>query len=124
MIPANGPERLGQAVADFILADDQEFAAAWLLEPCDTNGELDAEEAADWHALAQGVEVSVSVALEPGEELPACRAQLQQEPADVAVAEALAGSNSPRGQRLRAKLEDICASGVLGGILGYSIDDV
>lgn len=123
-VPANGPEQVGHAVAEFIVADDQQFAAAWLLEPFDTSQRLDAEQSAEWFRLAEGVEVSVGIALEPAEELPACRARLRQDPAYAAVTEALADPTSTRGQRLRAKLEDVNSSGVLGGILGYSLADL
>lgn len=123
-IPATGPVQIGHAVAEFILADDQQFAAAWLLEPFDIDGRLDAQQALEWAALAEGVEVSVSIDLEPGEELPNCRTRLQQDPAYAAVAEALADPTSPRGLRLRAKLEDVRDSGVLGGILGYNLGDL
>jgi hypothetical protein len=121
---AYGPVQTGEAVAEMLLADDLQFGAAWALEELDVDDELDAQETLDWVALGGSIEISVTLNLEPGEELPACRTRLRKDPGYVAVAEALAHPTSARGQRLRAKLESVNATGVLGDILGYSLGDL
>lgn len=124
IVQATGPLQMGRAVAEFILADEQQFAAAWLLEPFDVSDELDPRESLEWFSLAEEVEMSVTINLESNEELPHCRASLQQNPGYAAVAQALAVPKSEQGERLRTKLEGVRESGVLAGILGYALEEL
>jgi hypothetical protein len=121
LLEASGPLEIGQAVASFIAADDQQFAAACLLEEFDPAGTLSEQDALHWAELVDSVNVSVTIDLEPNEEMPACRDALRQDPAYAAVAAALAKPDSARGLNLRGRLEDVRDSGVLGDIMGYNL---
>ena len=121
LIEAAGPRETAQAAAAFILEDGQQFAAAWELEPFDPDGRLTPEQAARWQELREQVEVSVSVYLEPYEELPVLREQLLHDRGYAWVAGALQDPTSESGQALLAKLEDAASSGVIGELMGYAL---
>lgn len=123
-IQASGPVEIGEAVAEMVIADGLQFAAAWALERFDPDGRLDQQEALDWSAVAEEVTISVTLDLEPGEELPACRARLLQDPAYAAVAEALADPTSPRGQALHTRLQSVAESEVIGEVLGHALGGI
>jgi hypothetical protein len=121
VIEAAGPQETAQAAAAFILADDQQFAAAWELEPFDPDGRLTPADATRWRELREQVEVSVSVYLEPYEELPVLREQLRHDRGYAWVAGALQDPTSESGQALLAKVEDASSSGVIGELMGYAL---
>lgn len=123
-LDAYGPIEMGEAAAEMVLADELQFAAAWALEPFDTGSLLDPTEELEWFALREEVTMAVTFDLEPGEQLPACRARLLKDPTYAAIAEALADPTSTRGLALHSRLEEVRASGVIGGVLGYALGDL
>jgi len=121
IIEAAGPRETAQAAAAFILEDGQQFAAAWELEPFDPDGRLTPEEATRWQELQEEVEVSVSIYLEPFEELQVLREQLLNDRGYAWVAGALRDPTSEAGQALLAKLEEAASTGVIGELMGFDL---
>lgn len=121
LIEVTGPWEIGQAAANFILEDAQQFAAAWTLEPFDPDGRLAPQEATKWKRLREQIEVEVWIDLEPNEELPACREQLLHDRAYGWVAGALRDPTSESGQQLLERIEEAAATGVIGGLMGYAL---
>jgi hypothetical protein len=107
---------LAQVVADWILKCEAAVAAALAFEPLDPTGTLSDKDRAEWESLLTAPEIEVTVDL-PADTVDSMRARLSVDLLYRVTKEALQDPSSGLGQALRAALEDLEESGVLGLLL-------
>jgi hypothetical protein len=112
----DSPEQLAQTVAQWILGCEAAVAAALAFEPLDPNETLTADEREHWNGLLAAPAIDLTVEL-PDATLDLVQARLSQDSLYSATAEALHNPDATLGLALRAALEDVEETGVLGQLV-------